>query len=565
MTFPTRRDFLKVSALALTEAFCIPSFADEPIELVVLHTNDHHGAIVPLSGLGGLAIQSTIINRERAKHKNVLLVDSGDYNTGQPISNQFNAKPDLIAYKLMKYDVMTIGNHEFDHTKEIYQEQVDFLTFNNGNAHAISLVNANVHFKSTGELVLPPYVVKQIAGLRVGVFGVLINQPNLLEGPSYITIDNEIETAKKVVKTLREIEKVDVVIALTHMGDVKRFNGHITSVDLGDAVEGIDLIVDGHAHSYFTQPKTTQNAPVVTANAYSRYVGKAIFRIQNGKAVLDSWTPIPVTTETEPDPAIAKALDPYIQKASADLKTVIAQTSAPFPLGEKESRVGECAVCNLLCDAVYDFLVQNKTPVDFVLSNGGVFRAGLPKGNVTKENIKTCLPYDNTLVLIDMKGSDVLDLFKFVASVYQTNGAFGQVSKQVRYTITYNNGINGVISNLTIGGNPVDPERVYKFAVNSYMYSGGDGYDILKQRAIKAADINILFTDAVIDVLKNFNQPLSPVLDGRITVRGGLDQYKHITEPKKEQTEEKSTNEQPQKAKRLTSLISRGVRRRKFR
>lgn len=546
MTVPTRREFLTVSALALTEFFCTPLFADEPIELVILHTNDHHGAIVPTSGQGGLAIRSTIINRERAKHKNILLVDSGDYNTGQPISNEFYAKPDLIAYKLMKYDVMTIGNHEFDHTKEIFQDQSNFLTTNDGTGASISLVCANVHYKSTGELVLPPYVVKQIAGLRVGFFGLLINQPSLLDGSSYITIDNEINTAKKIVKTLREIEKADVVIALTHMGDVKLFDEHVTSVDLGNAVEGIDLIVDGHAHSYFTEPKLTKNAPVVTAYAYSHYVGKAIFKIQNGKAALDSWTAIPVTTQTEPDPAITAALDPYIQKASADLKVVIAHASAPFPLGEKESRVGECALCNLVCDAIFDFLIQNKTPVDFVLSNGGVYRTGLPKGDITKGNIKACLPYENTLVLIEMKGSDVLDLFKFVASVYQTNGAFGQVSKQVRYTITYNNGVNGKISNLTIDSKPVDPERVYKFAVNRYMYNGGDGYDILKQRALKATDTNILDTDAVIEVLKQSNQPVAPVLDGRIIVRGGLDQFKHITESEMEQAEEISTNQQPQ-------------------
>lgn len=537
MTFPTRRDFLKVSALALTEALCLPAFADELDELVILHTNDHHGAIASVNGQGGLANQSTVINRERAKYKNVLLLDSGDYNTGQPVSNQFYAKPDLVAFKMMKYDVITIGNHEFDHSKEIFQGQARFLTSYDGGLPPVSLVCANVHYKSTGELVLPPYVVKQIGGLRIGIFGVLINQPSLLDEKSYITIDNEIETAKKTVKTLRETEKADVVIALTHMGDVKLFDGHVTSVDLGDAVEGIDLIIDGHAHSYFTEPKFSKNAPVVTANAYSRYVGKAIFKIQNGKIALDSWTVLPVTTQTEPDPVIANALEPYIQKASADLKTVISHTSAPFPLGEKESRVGECAVCNLICDSTYDFLVQNKTPVDFVLSNGGVFRTGLPKGSITKENIKACLPYDNTLVLIDMKGSDVLDLFKFVASVYQTNGAFGQVSKQVRYTITYDNGVNGKISDLTIDSNPVDPERVYKFAVNSYMYNGGDGYDILKQRAVKAADINILVTDAVIDTLKRSVQPFAPVLDGRIVVRGGLDQYKYITEPEQTPSE----------------------------
>ena len=290
MTNP-RYFYTAIIVITLTISSFFGAFADEPVELVVLHTNDHHGAIVPINGQGGLAIQSAIIKRERDKYKNVLLVDSGDYNTGQPISNQFNAKPDLVAFKLMKYDVMTIGNHEFDHSKEIYQEQVRFLTSNDEGLPSVSVVCANVHFKSNGESVLPPYVVKQIAGVRIGVFGVLINQSSLLDSSSYIAIDNEIETAKKTVKTLRETEKVDVVIALTHMGDIKLFDGHVTSVDLGNAVEGIDLIVDGHAHSCFTEPKLAKYAPVVTANAYSRYVGKAIFKIQNGKAALEIWTP----------------------------------------------------------------------------------------------------------------------------------------------------------------------------------------------------------------------------------------------------------------------------------
>ena len=408
---------------------------------------------------------------------------------------------------------------------------------------------------------MPPYVVKQIAGIRVGFFGVLINQPSLLDGSSYIAIDNEIDTAKKVVKTLREIEKADVVIALTHMGDVKLFDGHVTSVDLGNEVEGIDLIVDGHAHSYFTQPKFSQNAPVVTANAYSRYVGKAIFKIQNGKAVLESWTTIPVTTETEPDPATTAALEPFIQKASADLKTVIAHASAPFPLGEKESRVGECALCNLVCDSMYEYLTEKGMPVDFVFSNGGIFRAGIPQGAITKEDVNSCLPFSNTLIIVEMKGADVVDFFNYVASIYQTSGAFGQVSKQVRYTITYNNGVDGKISDLTIGGNPVDPERIYKFAVNNYIYSGGDGYDILKQRAIKAVDLNILVTDAVIETLKQSKQPVAPALDGRIVVRGGLDQYKYITEPESKPSEEKPQTNSPVKQERLTLRFGKGVRR----
>lgn len=537
MNNTTRRDFLKASALTLTELFCLPSFADEPIELVILHTNDHHGVILPENGKGGLAIQSTVINRERAKYKNVLLVDSGDYNTGQAISNLLDAKPDLTAYKMMKYDVMTIGNHEFDNLKDCFHKQSAFIT-SGESLPPISLICSNVHYRSTGELVLPPYVIKQIAGLRVGLFGLLINQPSLLDGSSFIAIDDEIETAKKMVKTLREKENVDVVIALTHMGDVPMFDGHVTSVDLGNAVEGIDLIIDGHSHSYFTQPKQTKGAPVVTAYAYSQYVGKAILKIQGGKVTLDSWTTIPVDSNTEPAPEISNALEPDVQKASAELKTVVAHATDQFLLNGKECRAGECAICDLVCDLTIDYLIQKGTPVDFVLLNGGLFRAGLPKGDITKGDIKTCLPYKNIiLILIEMKGADVIDLFNYVASIYQTNGAFGQVSKQVRYTITYNNGIDGVISDLTIDSKPVDPEKIYKIAVTSYMFNGGDGYDILKRRAINSHDTGVMLSNAIIEILKSSNKPISPVLDGRINILGGLEEFKHITEANREFTD----------------------------
>ncbi len=489
------------------------------VEIVVVHTNDHHGSTISIDSCGGLAVRSSMINNLRKKYKNVLLLDAGDINTGMAISNMFQAVPDILAYNAMKYDAVAIGNHEFDIPESVFTHQREMAQF--------PFICANIRRQDTRDFLVKPYIIKSFQGVRVGIFGITISQLNLLpKTGQYIIADDEIEAARKMVDQLRNKEKVDVVIAVTHLGDKQLFDSHITSIELGKKVAGIDLIIDGHAHSYITKPIMASATPIVTAKAYGQYLGEAILSVctdSSGKKTvrLKSWSINPITDAVTPDPVFVELLKPYVDKAKASLNQVVGHTTAEFILNEKQSRIEEHPWCDWVCDAISEFLQQRNMPVDFTINNGGVFRAGLPKGEITHGDIETSLPFNNTVVICSMTGRQVKSLFEFVASIRQTAGGFAQVSRSVRYTISYDLQGNGTLSNLLINGKPVDENKIYRIATNSYMYSGGDGYTIF-EKSTDFLDTAVLVNEAIVDVLSRQKEPLSPVTDGRITIIGGM-------------------------------------------
>lgn len=491
----------------------LESDSNNTAELVILHTNDHHGSLYNRDGHGGVSVRAALVEKLRQENPDALLLDAGDINTGMAESNMFLAQPDIIAYNRMRYDAVAVGNHEFDLSQTQFESQRKSAQF--------PFVCANVRDKSAKELVVNPYIVKEVNGVRVGIFGLLIKQESLLSGDSmYIAIDSEIETARKMVSLLREKEKAKVVIALTHLGNKTLFDGHVTSVDLGNQVEGLDLIIDGHAHTHLDKPIFARFAPVVTANAYGRYIGKAVLTVSPAGVKLKDWSCLPITDSLPQDAELSAELLPFKQRSDKELSTVIARASEKFVLNEKQSRYGEHPLCDLVCDSVCRYQRQKNAPVDFSIQNGGVFRCGLPAGNITKGDIKTALPFENSIVLFSLKGTDVIRLFDFIGGIYQSAGGFGQVSKEIRYAITYENGKNGKISDLTFNGKPIDPEKTYRIATNSYIFSGGDGYDF--SAAQDVVDTAVMIDDAVIEILPLLPQPLVPQTDGRIIVMGGI-------------------------------------------
>jgi 5'-nucleotidase/UDP-sugar diphosphatase len=161
--------------------------------------------------------------------------------------------------------------------------------------------------------------------------------------------------------------------------------------------------------------------------------------------------------------------------------------------------------------------------VDFAFQNGGNIRAEIPAGDVTKEHILTVLPFENYNYVVTLKGTDVIDLFNFIGTINQGAGGFPQVSKEVRYTVTYDDkGANGKLTGLTINGASVDPNRIYKIATNDYLAEGGDGYEALT-RSTDTFNTSMLLSDVVVDYARTLPQPLNPaaLTDGRITVVGG--------------------------------------------
>jgi len=479
-------------------------------ELVLLHTNDYHGSILPNGGRGGLAEVAAFVKAIKAVNPQVLLLDAGDINTGSALSNMFDAEPDILGHNIIGFDAVTFGNHEFDKDQEKLDRQIEIAEF--------PFVSSNIKRKDGTFLGGNQYIIKDYDNFSVGIFGITTLRTRVIASPdSSLVFVNEIDAARDVVDILRNVENVDIVIGITHMGDVKETEDHITSIELANVVEGIDIIIDGHSHSFFNVPKRAGNTWIVTANEWGKYVGYGKLTVQGGKLADFIWTPVAIG----PDPEVTAMLKPYIEKASATLKEVIGEAAETFVFGNRLTRYQETTVGNMVTDAnVWYFKNVSNLQIDFAFHNGGNIRAELPRGPVTQEKILTILPFDNYLYIVSMKGSGIIELFDFIATIPQGNGGFPQFSSDVRFTIDKTTGA-GVIRDLTIAGEKVDPDRIYRFCTNDYILGGGDGYVVMKN-AVDPFNTSLLLSYVVTEYIKAQNGPISPALDGRLNVIGGV-------------------------------------------
>ena len=478
-------------------------------ELVLLHTNDHHGVILPNNRRGGLAEVAAYIKAVKALNPQVLLLDAGDFNTGSALSNMFAAEPDIKGYNIMGYDAAIFGNHEFDGTQDKLEKQIALANY--------PFVASNIKTADGAFLGGNQYIVKKYDGFTVGIFGITTTRTKIIASPdASLVFINEIDAARDVVRILRDREQVDIVIGVTHIGDVKEAPDHITSTELAAAVSGIDIIVDGHSHSFMAAPIKAGATWIVSANEWGKYVGHGKLTIAEGKLVDFVWKPIAIG----PDPEVAKMLEPYIEQSNKSLKEVVGEAEAPFVFGNRLPRYQETAIGNLITDAnVWYFKTVYNQQIDFAFHNGGTIRAELPAGPVTREQVLTILPFENYLYIVSLKGSEIIELFNFIATIPQGAGGFPQFSKEVRYTLDLP---GTAISDLSIGGEPVDPDRVYRFSTNDYLLGGGDGYTPLT-KSRDPFNTSLLLSYVVTEYIKAHSGNLSPETDGRLTVIGGVE------------------------------------------
>ncbi len=512
-----------ILALALVFSGCqsAPAAAantGKTYSLIVLNTNDSHGTVLPNAGQAGLAERATFIAAVRAANANVLLLDAGDINTGTALSNMFKGEIDIKAYNMMKYDAVAFGNHEFDSSLAQLESQMKLAAF--------PFLSANVK-TADGKYLGKPYIIKQYDGFKVGVFGLTTLRTLKIASPDKsLEFVDEVTAAKEMVATLRDKEKCDIVIALTHLGLTEEEKGQTTSDKLARMVNGIDLIIDGHSHTYLTEIKYAGTKPIVSANEWGKFVGQGAFEIKDGKVVSFTWKPVQINKKDvityAADPAVAAMIAPYKAQGDLTLKEVVAETTSLFEFGDRLSRKKEIALGDMVNDGTMWYVKEVlKKDADFAFTNGGNIRAELPAGKITRENVGTVLPFDNWIYLTKMKGSEIIKLFEFIASIPQGAGAWAQVSSEARYTIDYTADIaKGSLKDLTIKGKPVDPEAVYTFVTNDYLMGGGDGYVVLKNN-LEAYNTSTTLRDVIIAYAQN-KKTLTPATDGRITVIGGM-------------------------------------------
>ena len=255
--------------------------------ITILHTNDTHSQIDPLpandanAGKGGVARRATVVKRVRKENPNTLLVDAGDVLQGTPYFNFYKGEVEYKAMSAIGYDVGTLGNHEFDNGVEALAKALTFANFD--------IVSANYDVKGTVlEQRVKRYVVKTLAGIRVGLFGlgvspVALITPDNFKGVTYI---DPVVAARDVVKKLREEERCALVVCMSHLGynaDAKSGDAFVVS-----QVDGIDFIASGHTHTFMKEP-VTQTQPcgakttIFQVGKSGIYVGRVDFTFRAGK------------------------------------------------------------------------------------------------------------------------------------------------------------------------------------------------------------------------------------------------------------------------------------------
>jgi len=259
-----RRKFLKNTAIA-SAALAIPNLllasnkAEKIRKLTILHTNDVHSRLDPFpmdgsrnAGLGGIAARASIIKLIRQEEENVLLLDAGDIFQGTPYFNIYKGEPEIKAMSMLGYDAATMGNHDFDGGIENFATQLQHANF--------PIINCNYNFTNTalqGKII--PYKIFEKSGIKIGVLGVGVELQGLVPEHLYgnTVYQEPITKANETAAILRE-QGCDLIICLSHLGD-KYEDTKVSDEILAQQSIDIDLIIGGHTHKLFAQPKKYRN------------------------------------------------------------------------------------------------------------------------------------------------------------------------------------------------------------------------------------------------------------------------------------------------------------------
>lgn len=264
----TRRSFIQKTAATTAfvglGGFSLSSFnKPNDTHITILHTNDVHSQIEPLPhnhykypGLGGFARRATLVDTIRKQNPNTLLLDAGDIFQGTPYFNYFGGELEFKLMSMLGYDVATLGNHDFDNGIDGFVTQLPNASFD--------FVSANYDFSNTAlQGKVKPYKIVIKNGIKIGVFGLGVELEGLVSKRLYKETKylNPVEIAQDITRELKEIEKCDLVICLSHIGYYYKNNpDKVSDLILARNTKDIDLIIGGHTHTLLPKPTIEKNS-----------------------------------------------------------------------------------------------------------------------------------------------------------------------------------------------------------------------------------------------------------------------------------------------------------------
>lgn len=472
---------------------------------VILHTNDVHGAIA------GYAYIAQLKADYEAKGAEVILVDAGDYSQGEVYVSDTKGLDAVEMMNATGYNVVSLGNHEFDYGFAQLKDNMSKAKF--------KVLCADV-FNADGTPIFDAnYTYTTKSGVKIGFFGMETPEtqtkanPALIKGLTFATDDAFTKAAADQVKALKDD---DIVICVSHLG-VDAESKPYRSTDLYAAVKGIDFIIDAHSHTVMT--KGENGEPIQSTG--TKFANIGVIVIDDASKKIESNSLCEIKEDTAKDAAVAAAAQKIIDRIDKEYGAVFAKSEvelngAKAPNGNRDSETNNG---DLITDAMLWKVMQNKegltVDADHVvaITNGGGIRDYIKVGDVTKKDIKTVLPFGNTVAVIYVTGAELLEALE--ASTYSLPvGGFPQVSG-ISYTIstgavydanaetypasTYYGpkSINRVTIN-SINGKEFKANDTYAVVTNNFCAEGGDTYYAFKAATAKF-DTGVPLDEAVME------------------------------------------------------------------
>lgn len=494
--------FKRWSALLLVFAFVLTMTGSAlAAELVILHTNDVHARLEPFKPwgakekIGGLVRLASVVEDIKGQYPNqVVLVDAGDAIHGTNIANVFGGASVVEVQNAMGYRISTLGNHEFNYGQEVLRTRMSEYNHPVLASNVIDTAD-NRPFSYTSAILT-------INGIKIGFLGLvapetpIVTHPKNVEG---LLFQDPIAKASEIVPRLRQ--RADIVVAVNHIGlelDKK----------LAEAVPGIDVIISGHSHDRLEQPIKVGNTIIASAGEHAKDLGYLKLDVQ-GKAVsLIEGKLIPITAQTPDNPQIQEIIAKWNARLKDKLEQVVGAAAVQLDGERANVRTRETNLGNLVTDAMRAYL-----GTDAAITNGGGIRASINTGEITMGEVYTVLPFDNTLLSLELTGAQLLECLEHgVAKYPESAGSFLQVSG-ITFRFDPSKPAGQRITEVRVGGTKLDPNAKYSVATNDFMAAGGDGYDVLKN-APRLVDTGEMLRDIVAAYIGG--QTVAPQVEGRI-------------------------------------------------
>lgn len=522
----------------------LPAFAalaaGEAFTLHILHLNDTHSNLEPVSlqvclepgsapcriQAGGAALIAHEVRRARHEHENLLFLHAGDLVQGTLFYTVYGGRADAAVYNAMGTDAMALGNHEFDRGSQGLSLLLDEVLF--------PVVCANVSLENDPLLAgrVPPFIILETGGERVGVIGLVTEELSSVSSPSPETVVTDALQAGRDAVSQLESQDVDKVIVLSHLG-------YAGDLELAARLAGADVIIGGHSHTLLgdfsalglssggdyptvVQGPDGQNVLVVTAWRYGAVLGRLSVEFDGGGRVV-SWSgsPVILTGEgpegvpgllvTGRDPLVGEMVDSYAA-ALADFRSefvAFAETDLPNTRVPGGDLPRGSLIAPIVCDAMLWKANHIGTGADIALQNAGGVRIDVPMGDVTIGTVYSLLPFGNSLVVLDLTGRQIRQVLEeALSSIFdegRSDGTFPYVSG-MRYTARKEASAGERIVSLEVRSSwgdyaPMEPGALYRVVTNTFVAGGGDGYGSLA--GIASFDTGFMDAEVLAEYLRS--------------------------------------------------------------